>query len=646
MMAPTSDPTGAAPTPPTSSPGPSGTSPAPSTAGPASPAPGPATPPANPASPAAASPPSNPASPTANQATSAASPTAPSPRTLNGSRLGDLLVRRSLITAEQLATATNHHKDHGGNFAATLVRLGILTEEDLTACLRKEYRLPLIDPMAVDPPADVLKMIPHNLARKHMVLPISLAGSVLTVALADPSNMAAIDECRFLTGCNIRITLAPARVIQKAIERHYSILAKVYSDAVEELDAAPTTANGAEQAIDLQELQKAIEEAPLVKLVNALLADAVERRASDIHVEPFEDDLRIRFRVDGMLYDVMRPPPRYRGALASRIKIMAALDISERRMPQDGSLKVVLGRGKEASFRVSSLPTVNGEKLVLRLMDKSGLRLDMTQLGFEPSDLAAVQEVIERPYGMVLVTGPTGSGKTTTLYSVLSEVNKSARNISTAEDPVELNLWGINQVQVNPEIGMTFSHALRAFLRQDPDVIMVGEIRDGDTADIAVKAALTGHLVLSTLHTNDAPTAVTRLLDMGVEPFLVSSSIALVVAQRLVRMICPYCRQETAAPASDILTQIGFTEDDRKGLQFFRGKGCDECAETGYRGRLALYEVLQVTDGLQDLIVGRAHAREIRQKAVEAGMRTLRASGREKVRRGQTTFDEVLRVTI
>jgi type IV pilus assembly protein PilB len=578
-------------------------------------------------------------------------PTSPPPvqnltRSNGGSRLGELLVRRSVITAEQLAAAESYLHRHGGQLATTLVRLGFVSDDDLTTYLHKEYRLPVIDPLSVEPLPEVLALIPHLLSKKHDVLPISLTGSTLTLAMADPSNLGALNECKFLTGCDIRIVLAPPRGIQKAIERHYNARAKAYNEALTDLDGKRgIEVLRVEDTIDLAALQKATEEAPLVKLVNALMTDAVERRASDIHIEPFENDLRIRFRIDGVLYDIMQPPPRFKAALASRIKIMASLDISERRLPQDGAIKVRLDGGKEVSFRVSSLPTINGEKLVLRLMDKTGLQLDLTKLGFEPRELAHFQTAIQRPHGMVLLTGPTGSGKTTTLYSLLAEINKSVRNIQTAEDPVELNMHGVNQVQVHEEIGFTFASALRAFLRQDPDVIMVGEIRDYETAEIGVKAALTGHLVLSTLHTNDAPSSITRLLDMGVEPFLVSSSIVLVAAQRLVRLICPACKTQASNFSPEALVEIGFDKKEAKDVKFYFGKGCDDCAETGYRGRIALYEVLPISDEIRDLVVARAHAVDIRKKSIEMGMRTLRDSGIDKIRRGMTTIEEVLRVT-
>ena len=562
------------------------------------------------------------------------------------SRLGELLLRRGVITAEQLAAAAADQHKNGGQFAGALVRLGFVSDDDITFFLHKEYRLPVIDPLSAEPSAEVLSLIPDTLARKHELLPISLTGSTLTLAMADPSNLAGLNECKFLTGCDVRIVLASARGIRRGIDRHYNERARAYSDALGGMNGDGVQLVRDEAKIDLAELQRATEEAPLVRLVNALMIDAVERRASDIHVEPFENDLRIRFRIDGILYDIMQPPPRFKASLASRIKIMASLDISERRLPQDGAIKIRLPTGKEMSFRVSSLPTINGEKLVLRLMDKTGLQLDLTNLGFEAEELRHFQRAIQRPFGMVLLTGPTGSGKTTTLYSLLSEINKSVRNIQTAEDPVELNMHGINQVQVNFEIGFTFAAALRAFLRQDPDVIMVGEIRDSETAEIAIRAALTGHLVLSTLHTNDAPTAITRLLDMGVEPFLVSSSILLVGAQRLVRLVCPDCRTPIEnLPSSESLVELGFSKSEVKDLKVYQGRGCDECSQTGYRGRIALYEVLPINDEIRNMIVARAQATDIRKKSLALGMRTLRESGLDKVRRGMTTIEEVLRVT-
>ncbi len=577
-------------------------------------------------------------------------PTAPGGGTAQkstpGSLLGELLLRRSVITSDQLAEATSHQRAHGGQFAASLVRLGIVSEEDLTTYLRKEYRLPVVDPLTLEPTPEVLALVPDKVARKHSVLPVSVSGNTLVLATGDPSNLTALNECKFITGCDIRIVLAPVAAIQKAIDRHYSERAKIYTDVLSKL--GEDDAKEAQRVADAQEvaaLKATAEEAPLVRLVNTLLADAVDRRASDIHIEPCEKDLRIRFRIDGMLYDIMRRPPRVKAALASRVKIMASLDISERRLPQDGAIKMRLDDGREVNFRVSSLPTINGEKLVLRLLDKAGLQLDMTKLGFDERELKLFQSAIARPYGMVLVTGPTGSGKTTTLYSLIGEINKSVRNISTAEDPVELNIDGTNQVQINDDIDLTFATALRAFLRQDPDVIMVGEIRDYETAEIAVKAALTGHLVLSTLHTNDAPSSVTRLLDMGVEPFLVSSSVVLVAAQRLVRVICSHCKTVAESPPVDYLQAVGFQASQLGDLRLMHGKGCHECSGTGYAGRVALYEVLPISDEIREMIVGRAHAAEIRRRAVELGMRTLRASGVDKAIRGLTTIEEVLRVT-
>ena len=561
------------------------------------------------------------------------------------SRLGDFLVRRSVITPEQLAAATDHQREHGVALPASLIQLGFVTETDLTAYLHREYRLPIVDPQSIDPSPEVIQLIPASLARRHEMLPISRNGATLTMAIADPSNLIAISEAKFLTGCDIRVVLASPRAIAKALDKFYNRAAQAYEDALGHVGSGDVEVVQDDSTVDLAELQRATEEAPVVKLVNALLVDAVDKRASDIHIEPYEKDMRVRFRIDGMLYDVMEPPPRLRAALISRIKIMATLDISERRLPQDGSLRLRLPDGKEVNFRISTLPTVFGEKLVLRLLDKSGYQLDIQHLGFSSQALQHFRDAIERPYGMILVTGPTGSGKTTTLYAALSEINRSFRNISTAEDPVELNIRGINQVQINEEIGLTFAAALRSFLRQDPDVIMVGEIRDGETAEIAIKAALTGHLVLSTLHTNDAPSSINRLLNMGVEPFLVSSSVNLIIAQRLVRLICKSCRTEVTDYPPTALKEIGLSKADLKSLTLYRGRGCDDCAETGYRGRRALYEILPVSDGIRDLILRRASAIEIKRFARESGMETLRECGLGYLREGWTSVEEILRVT-
>src|SRR3989449_5843195 len=442
------------------------------------------------------------------------------------SRLGDLLQRRGDLNAEQLARALDQQREHGGALTPHLVRLGSITEEKLLSCLQRESRLPVVDPLSLDIPREVLSIVPQALVTKHHLIPTSLTRSTLTLAMADPSNLMAINEVKFLTGYDVRVAVSAPTVIQQAIERYYDAQTD-YDEVLSRLGSESGELVRDDDDVDLQELERATEEAPVGRLVNALLTAAIRKRASDIHVEPYEKMLRVRFRIDGVLYEIMQPPLKLKNAITSRIKVMAQLDIAERRLPQDGRIKMKLTGNKEMDFRVSVLPTMAGEKVVLRLLDKSNLQLDMTKLGFEEQALKHFKDAIAKPFGMVLVTGPTGSGKTTTLYSALAELNKLTTNISTAEDPVEFNLVGINQVQMHEDIGLNFAGALRSFLRQDPDVIMVGEIRDFETAEIGIKAALTGHLVLSTLHTNDAPSTVNRLLNMGVEPFLVASSINL-----------------------------------------------------------------------------------------------------------------------
>jgi len=561
------------------------------------------------------------------------------------SRIGELLVREKMLSLQQLQQAQDEAKRTGKRLGATLARLGYVNDQALTQFVAKQYSLPSINLSEIEIDATVLKLVPREICEKHQVIPVRRSGPTLIVAMADPSNIYAIDELKFLTQYNIEPVVASENALEAALSRYYdkgpdldAMLGEFDVDNVDFTGAA-------DESINVVDLENQAGEAPVVKLCNAILLSAIKKKASDIHVEPYEKSFRVRFRIDGILQEEMRPPLKLRNAITSRLKIMASLDIAERRLPQDGAIKVRLRTGKEVNFRVSSLPTINGEKIVLRVMDKSALQLDMTKLGFEPEELHMFRSAILRPYGMVLITGPTGSGKTTTLYSLLSEINKSVHNISTAEDPVELNMHGINQVQVNEEIGFTFATSLRSFLRQDPDVIMVGEIRDYETAEISVKAALTGHLVLSTLHTNDAPSSVTRLLDMGVEPFLVSSSIVLIAAQRLVRTICTSCMVDSDQQTPESLVQIGFNPKEAKTLKLFHGVGCDECAHTGYRGRTALYEVMPMTTEVRDLVVGRAHSADIQKVAIAQGMRTLREAGLSKVRRSETTIEEVLRVT-
>jgi len=557
------------------------------------------------------------------------------------SRLGELLVRHGSLRPEQLEQATQQQREHGGALSRHLTKLGLISEEDLLGYLQREYRLPVVDPLSLDIPRDVLDLVPLSIVVKHHLIPTSLTRSTLTIAMSDPSNLAAINEVKFVTGYDVKVAVSAPSSLEQAIESLYE--SKVnYDEVLNALGTESIEVVTDAEEIDVKELERATEEAPVVRLVSALLTDAIKKRASDVHVEPYEKILRVRFRIDGVLYEIMQPPLRLKNPMTSRIKVMSQLDIAERRLPQDGRIKMKLTGGKEMEFRVSVLPTIYGEKVVLRLLDKSNLQLDMTKLGFEEQQLGHFKEGVYQPYGMVLVTGPTGSGKTTTLYSVLAELNKIGSNISTAEDPVEFSLVGINQVQVNEEIGLNFAAALRAFLRQDPDIIMVGEVRDFETAEIAIKAALTGHLVLSTLHTNDAPSTINRMLNMGVEPFLVTSSVNLIVAQRLARVICPNCK-EPAETAPETLRELGATGEP---FVCYRGSGCAQCGGTGYRGRIALYEVMPLWEELRELVLAGASASDIKRAAVSNGMQTLRQSGLAKVREGMTTLEEVMRVTM
>jgi type IV pilus assembly protein PilB len=559
-------------------------------------------------------------------------------------RLGELLVRRGLITSAQLTKAAEEQTANGGALSAVLVKLGFISEADLSGCLQKEYHLSLVDPSGMNLPGEVLRLIPATLVQRHHLVPINLSGSSLTLAMSDPSNIVAINEVKFLTGYDVKVAVASVSAISAAIEEHYEEHVG-YDEVLTEIEGEDVEIVDSNEEIDLKELERATEDAPVVRLVNAVLTSAIKRRASDVHIEPFERMFRVRFRIDGVLEEIMRPPLKLKNAITSRVKVMAALDIAERRLPQDGRIKLKLGRGQEMDFRVSVLPTIFGEKIVLRLLDKSNLQLDMTKLGFEESALKDFKDAIYKPYGMVLVTGPTGSGKTTTLYSGLSELNKIHSNISTAEDPVEFNLVGINQVQIHEDIGLNFASALRSFLRQDPDIIMVGEVRDFETAEIAIKAALTGHLVLSTLHTNDAPSTINRLLNMGVEPFLVASSVNLILAQRLARVICSNCRRPVELPPQ-ALADIGVPREEISGFTCFQGTGCPQCNGSGYRGRIALYEVMPMSEELRELVLNGASASDIKRSAVSLGMKTLRQAALAKLKEGATTVGEVVRVTM
>lgn len=558
-------------------------------------------------------------------------------------RVGELLLQSGLITEEQYDTASGALQDEGGFIGSHLVGTGAITEETLVQIISEQYGIPIVELAEYTIPDDILELIPHNLAMKHGIVPLVQDQTALTVAMVDPSNLVAINDIKFITGLDINIVLSPESSLKVFQEKIYENSVS-YDSIIDDMDPEDVEVVDVSDNVDIAALEKATEDAPVVKLVNAILTDAIKKGCSDIHIEPYEKTFRARFRIDGVLYEIMKPPMKLKNAITSRLKIMADLDIAERRLPQDGRIKLKMGRNKEMDFRVNVLPTLFGEKVVLRLLDKSNLQLDMTKLGFEEKQYDIFQNAINKPHGMVLVTGPTGSGKTTTLYSSLAELNKSTTNISTAEDPVEFNLSGINQAQMNEDIGYNFAAALRAFLRQDPDVIMVGEIRDYETAEIAIKASLTGHLVLSTLHTNDAPATINRLLNMGVEPFLVASSVNAIVAQRLARRICSEC-VESVEVNPEILVNIGIPAAEAKHVKINEGKGCDNCSGTGYRGRIALYEVMPMTEELKEFVLNGASTTEIKREAVRLGMMTLRASGLLRLKEGTTTVEEVLRVT-
>jgi type IV pilus assembly protein PilB len=561
------------------------------------------------------------------------------------SRLGELLVRENLISLAQLQKAQDEQRKSGTRLGYSLTKLGILDEQELTNFLSKQYGVPSINLSDFEISPDVLQLVPAELAKRHQLLPVNRAGATLIVAMSDPSNIYAIDDLKFRTGLNIEVVVASELAIDESIQRYYEKHVS-YDDVLGDIDADAVEVGSDADDFNVVDLEKASGEAPVIKLCNVILLNAIKKRASDIHIEPYERAFRVRYRIDGVLYEENPPLPlKLKAAVTSRIKIMSQLDISERRLPQDGRIKLKLGKDKEMDFRVSVLPTLFGEKIVLRLLDKSNLQLDMTKLGFEDKQLADFMKAIHQPYGMVLVTGPTGSGKTTTLYSALQELNKTTRNISTAEDPVEYNLMGINQVQMHEDVGLNFATALRAFLRQDPNIIMVGEIRDFETAEIAVKAALTGHLVLSTLHTNDAPSTVSRLLNMGVEPFLVTASVNLILAQRLARKICSECKQPIESNVKPLI-DLGVKADVAQKLQLYKGTGCRTCSNTGYKGRIALYEVMPFSEPLKELVLQGASTAEVKAEAIRGGMKSLRMSGIEKLIAGITTVEEVLRVSV
>jgi type IV pilus assembly protein PilB len=567
-------------------------------------------------------------------------------------RLGELLTKASLITQDQLKEALRVQKETGGKLGETLIKLGFVAEEDITECLSQQFGVPSINLQHFEIDPGVIKLISSEVARKYNILPVNKTGATITIAMADPTNVFAMDDIKFMTGYNVEPVVASELGIKAAIDSYYGTTSAIELKKV--MEDLQTEASGdlevleEDEEIDVEALAEGAEEAPVVKLVNLILTDAIRRGASDIHIEPYEKEYRVRFRVDGILYEIMNPPLKLRDAITSRMKILAKLDISEKRLPQDGRIKLKIkleDKNKELDFRVSVLPTLFGEKIVLRLLDKDNLRLDMTKLGFEQESLDKFEEAIFKPWGMVLVTGPTGSGKTNTLYSALAKVNSPEVNIMTAEDPVEFNLPGINQVQMKESIGLNFAATLRSFLRQDPNIILVGEIRDFETAEIAIKAALTGHLVLSTLHTNDAPSTINRLMNMGIEPFLVATSVQLIAAQRLVRRICSNCKEEVEM-AQQALVNLGYKKDEAGSFKVFKGRGCDKCNNTGYKGRVGLVEVMQIDDDLRDMILAGGSALDIKKRAIDNGMITLRRSGLIKIKEGITTVEEVVRETV
>jgi len=564
---------------------------------------------------------------------------------MSAERLGELLIRKELITDQQLAKAVEEQKREGIRLGAALIRLEYIEESDLATFLSKHYGVPSINLSEFEVDPAVIELVPSEVAQKYQLVPVNRAGSTLIVAMCDPSNIFAIDDIKFMTGYNVEVVVAAEAAIKTAIDEYYdqsSSLADVMG-SLEDFDDFEVVEDSSLD--DIADLEKATEDAPVVKLCNLILTDAIKKKASDIHIEPYEHTFRVRYRIDGVLYEVMKPPRKMKNAITSRLKIMANLDIAERRLPQDGRIKIKLGKGQEMDYRVNCLPTLFGEKVVCRLLDKSNLQLDMTKLGYEEEALSHFKREIHKPFGMVLVTGPTGSGKTVSLYSALSELNKISENISTAEDPVEFNFAGINQVQMHEEIGLNFAAALRAFLRQDPDIIMIGEIRDFETAEIGIKAALTGHLVLSTLHTNDAPSTINRMLNMGIEPFLVASAVNLISAQRLGRRVCSECK-EPEELTDEALISVGIPETELGKFVTYKGQGCSVCNDTGYKGRIGIYQVMPMVEELKEMVLSGANTAEIKQESMRLGIKSMRQSALTKFMEGVTTLEEVLRCTV
>jgi type IV pilus assembly protein PilB len=565
---------------------------------------------------------------------------------MQSNRLGEILVKNNLIARDQLEKALEEQKLSGGQarLGSILIKQNLISEQSLTSFLSKQFGVPTVNLADYEIDAAVIKLIPPEVVQKYQLVPVNRAGATLIVAVSDPSNLFAIEDIKFMTGYNVEMVVASESAIKATIDKHYDQSASL-ADVMGDMDLEDLEIVGDDDDIDVTSLERATEDAPVVKMVNAILQDAIRKKASDIHIEPYERLFRVRYRIDGILYEVMKPPIKLKNAITSRIKIMAELDIAERRLPQDGRIKIKLGGGKDMDFRVSCLPTLFGEKIVMRLLDKGNLQTDLTKLGYEPEALAHFMREIHKPFGMVLVTGPTGSGKTVSLYSAIAELNKVSENISTAEDPVEFNFAGINQCQMHEDIGLNFAAALRSFLRQDPDIIMIGEIRDFETAEIAVKAALTGHMVLSTLHTNDAPATINRLLNMGIEPFLVASAVNLITAQRLARRVCSECKAPEDIPVQALI-DAGVSPEEAPAYVCMKGKGCTACNNTGYKGRVGFYQVMPMLEEIRELILNGANTAEIKRESMRLGIKTMRQSGLTKLMEGVTSFEEVLRVTI
>lgn len=570
------------------------------------------------------------------------------------SNLGELLLREKVLTADQLKSGLDFQKKNSLPLGTSLVNLGLISEEEIAQALSRQLGYPYIDLDQFEVYPEVINLIPAETAKKHMIMPIHRIRAFLTLAMVDPTDLEVIENIRFRTGLSIQPVIASETGVMNAVRKYYGQtdglrVKQVLEDIELADDGRVNIVEELKDEIDIEELEEKSEEAPIITLVNQTFVDAVKKGASDVHFEPYEQTFRIRYRIDGTLYEMVNLPLKFRSPVSSRVKILSNMDIAEKRLPQDGRIKMRVklenGNRKEVDMRVSSVPTMFGEKIVARILDKAMLRLDMTQLGFEQESLEVFKDAITRPWGIILVTGPTGSGKTNTLYSAVSNLNALEKNIMTAEDPVEFYIPGINQVNIRDEIGLTFAACLRTFLRQDPDIMLVGEMRDFETVDIAIKAALTGHLVFSTVHTNDAPSTVMRLINMNVEPFLIADSVILIAAQRLVRRLCKKCAVPHSLPNS-ALVDMGFSESEAGAVSVLKPKGCEACNGTGYKGRTALYEVMKVTDEIRDMILVKAQSREIKKRAVEQGMITLRRSGLIKIRDQVTSVDEVLRETV